>query len=105
MRIYIEAYSFLSGYPSHLGLSAHVELSRISTYVVCNVYQIASEVPGEDRSTYVENALQMLIEWSHTLPSELQSPDSGLSNDRACCELHMSYNQVRTSQFIIHDKS
>ena len=91
----------LSDYPSCAGLNAHVELSRISTYIVCNVYQIASQVPGEDRSTYVENAIQMLVEWSRALPPELQLSENGLNRDRSCCELHMAYNQVRIVGFEI----
>ena len=73
---------------------ANIELARISAYIVCNVYQIACQTTNEDRSIYVDNALQMLNEWSQGLPSELRPAENGLSNDRACCELHMSYNQV-----------
>jgi hypothetical protein len=85
-----------SDYPPASGLNAHIGLSRISTYIACNVYRIAPPLPSDDRSTYVENALKMLIEWSQALPPELQTSDNGVSNDRACCELHMAYNQVRT---------
>ncbi|UKZ83004.1 hypothetical protein TrVFT333_010805 [Trichoderma virens FT-333] len=56
--------------PPAAGLRAHVELSRISGYVVCNTYRVA---PWE--------------------ASRELSP-GGLSNDPACCLLHMRYNML-----------
>ncbi|KIV99698.1 uncharacterized protein PV09_08631 [Verruconis gallopava] len=81
-------------FPPPAGLSAHIELSRISNYIVCNVYQIASQAPGEELSIFVDNALQMLTNWSQNLPPELKTSENGLTDDKSCCELHMTYNQL-----------
>ncbi|KAH8666869.1 hypothetical protein BX600DRAFT_511761 [Xylariales sp. PMI_506] len=83
------------GLPPASGLRAHVELSRISEYIVRNTYRISPcEHQMTSTSTRVDNALGLLSHWLATLPPELQMPNGELSNDRACCELHMTYNQL-----------
>jgi hypothetical protein len=37
----------------------------------------------------------MLDQWLENLPPILQLSEPGLSDDPACCLLHMGYNQVR----------
>lgn len=88
-----------SGFPPAAGLRAHVELARISGYIVCNVYRIAPW----DHSTkttvqHVEQGLQRLRDWSLSLPATLQVDYEDLGTDRACCGLHLAYNQVRLLQ-------
>ncbi|KAI0133707.1 fungal-specific transcription factor domain-containing protein [Xylariales sp. AK1849] len=85
----------LPGLPSAVGLRAHVELAKISGYIVCNTYRVA---PWDHRmsmaSARIDNALSWLASWLTKLPPELQITGDELSNDRACCELHMAYNQL-----------
>ncbi|KAH8898344.1 hypothetical protein GQ53DRAFT_636769 [Thozetella sp. PMI_491] len=83
------------GFPPAAGLCAHVELARISGYIVCNVYRIAPW----DRSTkttvqHVEKGLQRLNDWFSSLPVTLQIDYEQLGTDRACCGLHLAYNQT-----------
>lgn len=83
--------------PPAAGLRAHVELSRISGYVVCNTYRIApwDSVNGSgDTSQSPGKVMWMLEQWKSTLPLRLQLSPDGLSNDPACVMLHMRYNQL-----------
>ncbi|KAH6609952.1 n-terminal binuclear zn cluster-containing dna binding domain-containing [Trichoderma cornu-damae] len=81
--------------PPAAGLKAHVELSRISGYVVCNTYRVA---PWEEArgglSKQPDKAIWMLQQWQSTLPPRLQLSPDGLSSDPACCFLHMRYNML-----------
>lgn len=86
----------VQGFPPAMGLVAHVELSKIAGYIVCNAYGIA---PSEHRITstlaQIEHVLKRLSSWLAKLPSPLQMDGNELTNnDRACCELHMAYNQL-----------
>ncbi|RYP80539.1 hypothetical protein DL769_002423 [Monosporascus sp. CRB-8-3] len=85
-----------SGMPPAIGLKAHVELSKICGYIVCNTYRIAPwEHKTTSTSTLIENTLAQLAGWLDNLPPELQMIDTPTRNhDRACCELHMFYNQL-----------
>ncbi|KAF4961827.1 hypothetical protein FSARC_10056 [Fusarium sarcochroum] len=75
------------------GLRAHVELSRISSHIVCNTYRIS---PSDDarpvRSLGAD--IGMLDDWSLNLPATVQLSSNGLSDDPATCLLHMHYNQL-----------
>ncbi|KAK6698553.1 hypothetical protein SNK03_011320 [Fusarium graminearum] len=76
------------------GLKAHVELSRISSHIVCNTYRIS---PSEDVARPVkslEGEIKMLDTWSLNLPPTLRLSSNGLSDDPATCLLHMHYNQL-----------
>ncbi|KAH7161604.1 hypothetical protein EDB81DRAFT_785116 [Dactylonectria macrodidyma] len=80
--------------PPAAGLKAHVELSRISGHIVCNTYRVS---PGEKRTGSVrhsEDAIRMLDQWQESLPPILQLSSNGLSDDPACCLLHMGCNQL-----------
>ncbi|KAK9415267.1 hypothetical protein SUNI508_02115 [Seiridium unicorne] len=85
----------IPGLPRAAGLRAHVELARVSGYIVCNTYRIS---PWEHYMTStparIENALDLLSNWASKLPPDLRMDGDQLSNDRACCELHMNYNQL-----------
>ncbi|KAL7785914.1 hypothetical protein V8C37DRAFT_412719 [Trichoderma ceciliae] len=81
--------------PPAAGLKAHVELSRISGYVVCNTYRVAPwEAARGGLSKQPDKAIWMLQQWQSTLPPRLQLSPDGLSNDPACCFLHMRYNML-----------
>ena len=83
------------GLPPAIGLKAHVELSKICGYIVCNTYRIAPWEPASiSTSTLIDNTLEQLKVWQSQLPPQLQINDSSNNRDRACYELHMSYNQV-----------
>ena len=113
-----------SGLPPAIGLRAHVELCRISDYLVYSNYREAGLPDLLTRATVrVAKALEMLEKWRVGFPLPLQLPAdpltlipvdlftqassfgqgpagvlSGAANfgqDRACWALHMSYNQVR----------
>ncbi|OBS21157.1 hypothetical protein FPOA_07495 [Fusarium poae] len=76
------------------GLKAHVELSRISSHIVCNTYRIS---PSEDVARPVrslEGEIRMLDNWSLNLPPTIRLSSNGLSDDPATCLLHMHYNQL-----------
>ncbi|CAF3623923.1 unnamed protein product [Fusarium graminearum] len=76
------------------GLKAHVELSRISSHIVCNTYRIS---PSEDVARPVkslEGEIKMLDTWSLNLPPTLRLSSNGLGDDPATCLLHMHYNQL-----------
>lgn len=95
------------------GLIAHIELSKISGYIVSNTYFIAprgSAPRSQDPVSQVKEPLEMLEDWRARLPAHLQIPlelppelqipldddptDEGLPTDRALCMLHMKWNQV-----------
>lgn len=76
------------------GLRAHVELSRISGHIVCNTYRVSPWDGNTGPVRNLEEAIRLLDEWSLNLPPSLQLSNTGLSDDPACCLLHMSYNQV-----------
>ncbi|KAL7941362.1 hypothetical protein V8C42DRAFT_334957 [Trichoderma barbatum] len=81
--------------PPAAGLRAHVELSRISGYVVCNTYRVAPwEASRGGLSKQPDKAIWMLQQWQSTLPPRLQLSPDGLSNDPASCLLHMRYNML-----------
>ncbi|KAJ4270561.1 hypothetical protein NW762_002249 [Fusarium torreyae] len=75
------------------GLRAHVELSRISSHIVCNTYRIS---PSDDARPVrnLEADIGMLDDWSLNLPATVQLSNNGLSDDPATCLLHMHYNQL-----------
>ncbi|KAK3315747.1 fungal-specific transcription factor domain-containing protein [Apodospora peruviana] len=94
------------GMPSPVGLYWHVQLSRISDYIVTRSYQ------GQQHD-YPERAIQLLADWEAELPPELRLPTQPikadanigkeydqagcvdyLGNDRARCSLHMSFYQL-----------
>ncbi|KAF1846167.1 uncharacterized protein K460DRAFT_406389 [Cucurbitaria berberidis CBS 394.84] len=78
--------------PSAAGLCAHIDLARISGFIVCETYQIAARDGQSKYSTKtVDTALKMLDDWKSQLPSVLETPDD---QDSACCTLHMAQNQL-----------
>lgn len=81
--------------PPCQGLRAHVELSRISNYIVCETFNIESRdcKPGH-WSHKIDNALKMLRTWELLLPSVLQLPDDLKHDDPFCSMLHMAHNQL-----------
>lgn len=86
-----------------MGLRAHIELAKISGYIVCNTYRISPwEHYMTSTSARIENALNMLSSWESKLPAELRMDAEQLSNDRACCELHMNHNQVCGNSYKWH---
>ncbi|CAJ2505860.1 Uu.00g132540.m01.CDS01 [Anthostomella pinea] len=87
--------SKVPGMPSPIGLKAHVELSRISGYIVENVYGITPwDRQHLSTGSRIDEALSLLSNFLAKLPTELQLEDGQLSKDRACCELHIFYNQL-----------
>ncbi|EAA31086.2 hypothetical protein GE21DRAFT_8551 [Neurospora crassa] len=102
------------GLPSPLGLCAHVELSKISAYIVNNSYRHHANKPadGFDELPF-SVAIGKLDQWHENLPKSLklenleESPsnyyyyalqpeaeDPALGTDRALLSLHMAYNQL-----------
>ncbi|KAH8126021.1 hypothetical protein LI328DRAFT_166597 [Trichoderma asperelloides] len=82
------------GFPSPVGLRAHIDLAKISRYIVCNVYRIASSDQSSATSLqHVEHALSLLQQWLASLPPALQITGQQVSKDRACLVLHLMYNQ------------
>lgn len=78
-----------------MGLKAHVELARISRYIVCNVYRIApSDKAPKTTLEHVKHALRLLDDWENSLPPVCRIDYDHLGHDRACCALHLEYNQV-----------
>lgn len=79
--------------PPAAGLKAHVELSRISGYIVCNTYRVAPwETAKGVAFKQPDKAIWMLQQWQSSLPPRLQLSPDGLSNDPPACLLHMRYN-------------
>lgn len=112
-----------SGLPSPAGLRAHVELCKISDYIVYSSYREAGLPDLLTKATVrVDKALEMLGRWHASLPVSLQfqqdpltlipvdlftqaasygqgpagvlTGEANFGQDRACWTLHMSYNQV-----------
>ncbi|KAK0707929.1 hypothetical protein B0H67DRAFT_588925 [Lasiosphaeris hirsuta] len=106
------------GLPPAAGLRAHVELSRISDYIVHSSYRVTQPIedaPGQALQ-HVETAQSLLKEWQQRLPDCLKAPQGGFSPDilgvdnlslnlkqdygnardydRAFCSLHMTHNQL-----------
>lgn len=85
----------LPGLPSAAGLRAHIELARITGYIVCNSYRVTQRGRSANRvESYVHGALQLLSDWRASLPVCLQIRDDAFGNDRACCALHMAQGQL-----------
>jgi hypothetical protein len=81
--------------PPCLGLCAHIELSRISNYVVCETFGIAPRNYSPSQSTQsIDTALKMLESWEMRLPASLQMPHDLNHSDPSCCILHMAHNQL-----------
>jgi hypothetical protein len=84
-----------SSMPSCAGLRAHVELARVSGYIVCETFRVAPRNRGADRSAAsIDTALTKLQTWQTKLPHSLQMPDSLSHSDPSCCMLHMAHNQL-----------
>ncbi len=87
--------TLLRGLPQAAGLRAHIELSRISGFIVCNVYRIAPwDHSHKTTMQHVEQALTRLRDFYTSLPASLQLDQDKLGQDRACCSLHLAYHQV-----------
>lgn len=84
-----------SSMPSCVGLCAHIELARISGYIVRETYGIAPQYTRAANSeASIDVALGMLHEWHSRLPADLLIPSDQTLLDPACCTLHMYYNQL-----------
>ncbi|KAK1910408.1 hypothetical protein P3342_006685 [Pyrenophora teres f. teres] len=78
--------------PSCAGLRAHIELSRISGYIVCETFKIAPRYYTPGHSTLnVDKALKMLADWKSQLPHVLAADESA---DPAVLSLHLAANQL-----------
>jgi len=78
--------------PPCAGLRAHVELSRISGYVVCETFKIAPRHYQRGYSTLnVDKALDQLENWKLNLPPVLAID---VDADPAVLSLHLAYNQL-----------
>ncbi|KAF5025755.1 hypothetical protein F66182_2088 [Fusarium sp. NRRL 66182] len=82
------------------GLRAHVELSRISSHIVCNTYRISPSDESTRPTRNLETDIAILDDWSLNLPATVRLANNGSSKDPATCLLHMHYNQV--SSLILH---
>lgn len=81
--------------PSCAGLRAHVELSKISGYIVCETFRVAPRNLKPSHSVNsIDTALSMLQAWQSQLPISLQMPDDLSHADPSCCVLHMAHNQL-----------
>jgi hypothetical protein len=81
--------------PPCAGLRAHVELSMICGFIVCETFQIAPRkcTPGQSIDN-INTALEMLRTWELQLPSCLLMPKDLGHPDPSCCMLHMAHNQL-----------
>jgi hypothetical protein len=88
-----------SGLPPAVGLKAHIELARITGYIVSSSYRVTHRGRTADSvESYVHRALELLADWQRKLPAFMQMPDDPpFSNDRGCCALHMAQGQVSAS--------
>ncbi|KAI4676386.1 uncharacterized protein J4E88_007302 [Alternaria novae-zelandiae] len=78
--------------PPCAGLRAHVELSRISGYIVCETFKIAPRHYQRGYSTLnVDKALDQLENWKLNLPPVLAID---VDADPAVLSLHLAYNQL-----------
>ncbi|KAJ9606445.1 hypothetical protein H2200_009406 [Cladophialophora chaetospira] len=82
-----------NGLPPAAGLRAHVELARISDYIVSNVYDVARDEPLMT-TLCIQKCLRLLTSWSENLPASVQATEENLSSDRSVIELHMAHNQL-----------
>jgi hypothetical protein len=81
--------------PPCAGLRAHVELSRISGYIVCETFQVAPRNYTSGQSVdNIDTARKMLGTWKLQLPSCLQMPKDLSHPDPSCYVLHMVHNQL-----------
>jgi hypothetical protein len=81
-----------SSMPPCAGLRAHVELSRISGYIVCETFKIAPRHYQRGYSTlHVDKALDLLENWKLNLPPGLAI---GIDADPAVLSLHLASNQL-----------
>ncbi|KAF2634436.1 hypothetical protein P280DRAFT_376198, partial [Massarina eburnea CBS 473.64] len=81
--------------PSAAGLRAHIELARISGFIVCETFRIAPREQKPAQITHnIERALSKLETWLTHLPPSLQMSPGSFSVDPTCCTLHMAYNQL-----------
>ena len=80
--------------PPH-GLCAHIQLSKISNFMVSNVFDVSKQ-PVEPQGTVrcIRKALNLLKTWRESLPDLLQYVEESFSQDRAVYELRMAHNQV-----------
>lgn len=84
--------NLLSSMPPCVGLRAHVELSRISGYIVCETFKIAPRHYQRGYSTlHVDGALKLLEDWKLQLPSVLAVD---IDADPAVLSLHLASNQL-----------
>ncbi|KAF2029493.1 hypothetical protein EK21DRAFT_67578 [Setomelanomma holmii] len=81
--------------PPSAGLRAHVELAKISGYIVCETFKVAPRNcrPGA-MSTKTDVALKMLQTWRDQLPPALQISENPAQLDPSCGLLHMAHNQL-----------
>lgn len=76
-------------------MCAHIELARISSFIVRETYGVAPRHPRAAGSQAdIDAALKMLHEWRSQLPEALQNPLDETPFDPACCMLHMHYNHL-----------
>jgi hypothetical protein len=84
--------NLLSSMPPCAGLRAHVELSRISGYIVCETFKIAPRHYQRGYSTlHVDKALELLEDWKLQLPPVLAVH---IDADPAVLSLHLASNQL-----------
>jgi hypothetical protein len=83
------------GLPSSRGLCAHIQLSRISHFIVSNIFDVSRHAV-EPRGVLkcIDKAMTLLNEWKYGLPNILQYVEDTFSQDRAVYELRMAHNQV-----------
>jgi hypothetical protein len=81
--------------PPCAGLRAHVELSVICGFIVCQTFQIAPRryKPGQSIDN-INTAMERLRTWELQLPSCLLMPKDFGHPDPSCCMLHMAHNQL-----------
>lgn len=81
--------------PPSAGLRAHVELARISGYIVCEIFEIAPRHRGSGYTiSNIDKVLTMLEAWQSMLPSTLQPTFDWSRAGPASYNLHMAKNQL-----------
>ncbi|OQV01146.1 Fungal specific transcription factor domain-containing protein isoform 2 [Cladophialophora immunda] len=84
-----------SDLPPADGLRAHIELARVSNYIVSNIYDVARQTEEPVMTTLcIQKSLRLLRSWSESLPATVAGTEENLSRDRAVGELHMAHNQL-----------
>ncbi|KAH0842590.1 fungal specific transcription factor domain-containing protein [Fonsecaea pedrosoi] len=84
-----------SDLPPPDGLRAHIELARISNYIVSNIYDVARQSEEPPMTTLcIQKSLRWLRSWSENLPATVVGTEENLTWDRAVGELHMAHNQL-----------